>query len=72
MMTVKKVIKALEQNKYILLRSLKGIQAVNCGVVDTATFKGHLKQHPDGEETEYFSFRMCTFNEYLNHKTPFV
>lgn len=60
---------ACKKNDYLILRLTDNSRmAVNCKCVEIAKrrnrFLGTLK-------TVFVSFRPCTFQEYITHKTPF-
>jgi hypothetical protein len=65
------LLKAVNANDYIIVRHCNGkVMGVNCRIArEISLFKygaSHLV------ETNYISFRKCSFNEYISKKTPFI
>ena len=68
-MTVKNLIKACKENKYILLRHELGfVLGVNC----KAPFIDKRPIINENRETQYIGFIPCSFMEYISNKNPFV
>lgn len=69
-MTAETLNKVCQTNNYIILRLVdNSIIALNCRCAEIAkrrnAFNGKAR-------TLFVSFKSCTFQEYISHKTPFL
>jgi hypothetical protein len=69
-LTIRQLLKICQENKFVLLRDSANDQlhGVNCKIALLAA------KHPLGcldQETKFYSWQSCTFNEYINLKLPF-
>ena len=72
-LTKRQVVKALKENKYLLLRTANFgiIYGVNCKVLSLKNNVNSTEDNRLDEETCYASFKPCSLNEYISHKMPF-
>ena len=69
-LTVKRLCEIMMDNNYILLRNHGGdLIGHNCKIVN---FKMFNDVRNADTKTIYTSFRPCSFNEYISHKTAFM
>lgn len=68
-LTTNQLVKACEENRFLLLRDNVGVYGFNAAV---AKLKRVAERRKADLETNYVSYRPCTFMEYLNYKIPFI
>lgn len=68
-LTIGELIKALQRNRFILARFIDGdLVGINSGVLKILC----KKPFDTNQQTNYTSFKPCSFIEYINYKTPFL
>ena len=66
--TVGKFREIMSEHKYIIVRHEDGdLVGINCAITTILD----KRPHPNNQYTRYYSWRVCSFHEYLNYKTPF-
>ena len=71
-LTVKQLIKACENNKYIACRKLNNqLIGVNCKIVYLKSIR-QKNENSLQNLTNYISFKPINFSEYIRLKTPFI
>lgn len=69
-MTAKRLKKACEKHEYILCRYPNGsITGINTKIAKLTNAKKNYKAN---NKTLFVSYKPCSFDEYINHKSKFI
>lgn len=73
MLTAIQIKKAMAKHKYLILRNKWGIEyGINCSILPIIEKTKSENRMLDHELTGYFSWRPCSFSEYVSKKAGFV
>ena len=71
-LTVEVIITACKNNKYIACRhSENSLVGINCGIVNLKSIQQKNKNRLKNK-TNYMSYKIINFHEYITLKTPFI
>lgn len=69
----KQLKEAFKKHKYLILNETDGgVMAVNCGILETYTFKLKTVGKTGNSKTRIEGFQECGLMEYISNKVPFI
>jgi len=72
-LTIAQLEEAFKRSQYLLLRLRNNqVHAVNSRVLRCEKLQKDKVERGVKSETSFYSYRTCTFHEYISRKTPFM